>query len=36
MTHTPFEWHDGEDGETPITAARLNSLENGLSDAAAA
>lgn len=29
-TYDPFEWADGEAGDTPITAARLNAIEQGL------
>lgn len=32
MAYTPFEWFDGEDGGTPITAERLNALEQGIAD----
>lgn len=33
MAYEPFEWADGEAGGTPITAERLNAVENGLADA---
>lgn len=33
MAYTAFEWSDGEQGGTPITAARLNALENALEEA---
>lgn len=36
MAYTPFEWADGEEGGTPITAERLNHIEDGVADAAAA
>ena len=29
-TYTPFTWADGSSGGTPITAARLNSMEAGI------
>lgn len=32
MAYTPFEWADGEEGGTPITAERLNHIENGIAD----
>lgn len=32
MAYTPFEWKDGENGGTPITAERLNHIEQGISD----
>lgn len=34
MAYDPFEWADGEEGETPITAERLNHMEEGIEDAA--
>lgn len=34
MAYNPFEWADGEEGGTPITAERLNHMESGISDAA--
>lgn len=34
MAYTPFEWADGEAGGTPITAERLNHIEQGLNNAA--
>ena len=34
MAYNPFEWADGEDGGTPITAERLNHMEDGIEDAA--
>ena len=30
MAYSPYEWADGEAGGTPITAARLNHIENGI------
>lgn len=36
MAYDPFEWADGEEGGTPITAERLNHMEAGISDAATA
>ena len=30
MAYTPFEWKNGEAGGTPITAARLNAIEQGI------
>ena len=30
MAYEPFEWADGSDGGTPITAERLNSIERGV------
>lgn len=33
MAYTPTEWADGEAGETPITAAELNRIEQGVVDA---
>jgi|SRR5690625_1832773 len=35
MAYTPFEWKDGEEGGTPITAERLNHIEDGLGASAA-
>lgn len=32
MAYTPFEWADGEQGGTPITAERLNHIEQGIAD----
>ena len=32
MAYTPFEWADGEAGGTPITAERLNHIENGIAN----
>lgn len=32
MAYTPFEWADGEEGGTPITAERLNHIEAGIAD----
>lgn len=32
MAYTPFEWADGEEGGTPITAERLNHIEQGIAD----
>lgn len=36
MAYDPFEWADGEEGGTPITAERLNYMEAGISNAATA
>lgn len=33
MPYTPSEWADGEAGGTPITAAALNKIEDGIADA---
>ncbi|HYP72809.1 MAG TPA: hypothetical protein VEP72_01875 [Microbacterium sp.] len=33
MAYEPQVWADGEEGETPITAARLNHMEAGIDDA---
>lgn len=33
MAYNPFEWKDGSEGETPITAERLNALEQGVAEA---
>lgn len=33
MAYEPTEWADGEDGGTPITAAELNRMEQGIVDA---
>jgi hypothetical protein len=33
VPYTPQTWVDGSGGGTPITAARLNTMENGLEDA---
>ena len=30
MTYDPYVWKDGEAGGTPITAARLNAIEQGI------
>lgn len=35
MAYTPNTWRDGPDGRTPITAALLTRIENGLSAVAA-
>lgn len=35
MAYTPSTWKDGPEGRTPITAAALTKIENGLSSAAA-
>ncbi|MGP5396004.1 hypothetical protein [Arthrobacter rhombi] len=35
MAYEPTTWKDGEDGKTPITAARLNKIEQGIADKAA-
>ena len=32
MAYTPYEWADGEAGGTPITAERLNHIEQGIAD----
>lgn len=32
MAYEPQEWADGEDGGTPITAERLNHIEQGIAD----
>ena len=32
MAYTPFEWADGEAGGTPITAERLNHIEQGIAN----
>ena len=34
MAYEPTTWKDGEDGKTPITAARLNNMETGIADKA--
>ena len=34
MAYDPHQWADGEDGGTPITAERLNHMEDGIEDAA--
>lgn len=34
MAYDRYEWSDGEEGGTPITAERLNHIEDGISDAA--
>lgn len=36
MAYTPYTWQNGEDGGTPITAAQLNHIENGIADNASA
>lgn len=36
MAYEPFEWKDGEEGGTPITADRLNHIEEGVEAAAEA
>lgn len=33
MSFTPFEWKDGQEGGTPITAAQLNRMEQGIKGA---
>ncbi len=33
MAYNPYTWSDGAEGNTPITAARLNALEQGLGTA---
>ena len=30
MAYEPYTWADGEEGETPITAERLNHIEQGI------
>lgn len=35
MAYEPQEWADGAEGGTPITAARLNHIEQGVGQAAA-
>lgn len=32
MAYTPFTWKNGKDGNTPITAERLNALEQGVAN----
>ena len=32
MAYDPYEWHDGEEGGTPITAERLNHIEQGIAE----
>lgn len=32
MAYEPTEWADGAEGETPITAERLNKMEQGIVD----
>lgn len=32
MAYTPFTWKNGKEGNTPITAERLNALEQGISN----
>lgn len=32
MAYEPYTWADGEEGDTPIVAARLNALEQGIAD----
>lgn len=32
MAYTPYEWKDGASGGTPITAERLNALEQGIAN----
>lgn len=32
MPYNPYEWEDGEEGGTPITAARLNHIEQGIAN----
>lgn len=34
MAYEPYEWRDGSEGQTPITAERLNYMEDGIADAA--
>lgn len=33
ISYTPTTWADGADGGTPITAARLNNIEQGVTNA---
>lgn len=33
MPYTPLNWQDGEQGGTPISAANLNRMEQGIADA---
>src|SRR5690554_1733410 len=33
MPYTPLEWKDGPEGGTPISAANLNRMEQGIKDA---
>src|SRR5690606_37547931 len=33
MPYNPLEWRDGPEGETPITAAALNRMEQGIKEA---
>ncbi len=33
ISYTPTTWADGADGGTPITAARLNNIESGVTNA---
>lgn len=33
MAYVPFEWADGSAGGTPITAERLNAVEQGVAEA---
>lgn len=32
MAYTPYNWKDGQAGGTPITAERLNHIEQGIAD----
>lgn len=32
MAYEPYTWADGEEGETPITAERLNHIEQGIAE----
>lgn len=34
MAYEPTTWKDGEGGKTPITAVRLNKIEQGIADKA--
>jgi hypothetical protein len=34
MAYSPYQWKDGQQGGTPLTAARLNAIEAGIADAA--
>lgn len=32
MAYTPYQWQNGESGGTPITAERLNHIEQGIAN----
>ena len=32
MAYVPYQWENGESGGTPITAERLNHIEQGIAD----